>query len=97
MKLCFLSVLRCNDKVPIGDQPSDDYNIPLEDDGHNYSDADDDLFPPAPENQHALARPPPHPCDAPTTPEDSDSDGENWLEQAKREHLSRKNTPQSTR
>ena len=43
--------------TPIGDQPSDDSNIPLEDDGHNNSDVDDDdLFPsPAPENQHALA------------------------------------------
>ena len=50
---------------------------------------DDDLFPsPAPENQHALAQPPPLPGDAPTAPEDSDSDDENWLEQAKREHLS---------
>ena len=70
--------------TPIGDQPSDDSNIPLEDDGHNNSDADDDLFPPAPENQ---LPPPPSPGDAPTALEDSDSDGENWLEQAKREHL----------
>ena len=43
--------------TPIGDQPSNDSNIPPEDDGHNNSDADDnDLFPsPAPENWCALA------------------------------------------
>ena len=41
--------------TPIGDQPSNDSNIPLEDNGHNNSDADDDLFPPAPENQHAAS------------------------------------------
>ena len=51
---------------------------------------DDDLFPPAPENQHAQLPPPPPPGNAPTALEDSDSDsdGENWLEQAKREYLS---------
>ena len=76
--------------TPIGDQPSNDSNIPLEDDGHNNSDVDGvDLFPsPAPENRCALAQPPPPPGDAPTALEDSDSDGENWLEQAKRKHLS---------
>ena len=44
--------------TPIGDQPSDDSNIPPEVDGHNNSDADDDLFPPAPENWHARLPPP---------------------------------------
>ena len=58
---------------------------------------DDDLFPsPAPENWCALAQPPPPPGDTPTALEDYDSDGENWLEQAKRENLSQQNTPQST-
>ena len=50
---------------------------------------DDHLFPsPAPENQHAHAQPPPPPGDALNALEDSDSDGENWLEQAKRDYLS---------
>ena len=40
--------------------------------------------------------PPPPPGDASIALEDSDSDNENWLEWAKREHLSRQNTPQST-
>ena len=82
--------------TPIGDQPSDDSNIPLEVDGHNNSDADDDLFPPAPKNWRARMPPPPPPGDASVAPEDSDSDSGNWLEQAKREHLSQQNTPQST-
>ena len=60
--------------TPIGDQPSDASNIPLEDDGHNNSDVNDDLFPPAPENQHAQLPPPPPPGDAPSAAEDSDSD-----------------------
>ena len=50
MKPCFLTS-KCPEMqrrgfTPLGDQPSDDSNIPLEDDGHNNSDADDDLFPP---------------------------------------------------
>ena len=74
--------------TPIGDQPSNDSNIPLEDDGHNNSDVDDDLFPPAPDNWHARMPPPPPPGDAPIALEDSDSDSENWLEKAKRENIS---------
>ena len=74
--------------TPTGDQPSDDSNIPPEDDGHNNSNVDDDdLFPsPAPENWCAPAQPPPPPGDAPIALEDSDSDGENWLEQAERDY-----------
>ena len=74
MKLCFLSVLRCNDEVLLLLEINS--NIPLEDDGHNNSDADDDdLFPsPAPENWRALAQPPPPPGDVPIAPEDSDLD-----------------------
>ena len=50
-------------------------NIPLEDDGHDNSDVDNDLFPPpAPENQHAKLLLPPPRGDAPDAPEDSDDD-----------------------
>ena len=73
--------------------PSDDSNIPLEDDGHNNSDADDDLFPPAPENQCALAWPPPPPGDAPIALEDSDSDDDPL---GIKDYISCQNTPQST-
>ena len=88
--------------TPIGEEPDiDDSNIPLEDDGHNNSDVDDDLFPPpAPEKQHAKLPPPPPPGDAPNAPEDSDSDSD-WFEKAKEKSLQRKkhilsqqNTPQ---
>ena len=48
---------------------------------------DDDLFPPAPKDWCARMLPPP-PGDASIALEDSDSGSENWLEQAKREHLS---------
>ena len=57
---------------------------------------DDEFFSPTPKKQCATLPPPPSPGDAPTAPEDSNSDDENWLEKAKREYLSRQNTPQST-
>ena len=67
-------------------------NIPLEDDGHNNSDADKDLFPPpAPENWHARLPPPPPPGDAPDALEDSDSDDDPL---GLKEVLSQQNTPQ---
>ena len=50
--------------------------------------ADDEFFSPTPKKWHATLPPPPPPGDAPTALEDSDSDDENWLENAKREHLS---------
>ena len=76
--------------TPIGDEPDnfDDCNIPLEDDGHNNSDVDNDLFPPpAPEKQCATLLPPPSPGDAPDALEDSDSDDEDLFEKAKEESL----------
>ena len=81
--------------TPIGDGPdTDDFNIPLEDDGHNNSDADDDFFSPAPEKRCASLPPPPPPGDAPNAPEDS-SDDDDWIEKAKeKDILSQQNTPQ---
>ena len=73
--------------TPIGDEPgTDDFNIPLEDDGHNNSDADDDFFSPTPEKRCATLPPPPPPGDAPDALEDS-SDDDDWIEKAKEKEI----------
>ena len=73
--------------TPIGDEPgTDDFNIPLEDDGHNNSDADDDFFSPTPGKWCATLPPPPPPGDAPNAPEDS-SDDDAWIEKVKEKDI----------